>query len=61
MIMIAFDIKLEKSTTVSYLLIGISILTDFFHITHITSDITAANREKSIQEIGSRDESYGST
>ncbi len=61
MIMIAFDIKLEKSTPISYLLICISILTDFFHITNITSYITAANREKRIQEIGSRDESDGST
>ena len=61
MIMIAFDIKFEKPTTISYLLICISILTDFFHITHITSDITTANREKSIQEICSCDESDGST
>lgn len=49
MIMIALDIKFKKTTPRSYLFIPVSILAYLSHITHITSDIAAANREKSIE------------
>jgi hypothetical protein len=55
-IMITLYPKSEESTSIPHFLIGPRIFTKFFHITHITSNIAAADSKKNIQEISPKDD-----
>ena len=59
--MITLYLKFEKSTLISHLLIVLPEVTNFFYVSHISYDITAAKSEYDIEKISHKNDGDGST
>ncbi len=59
--MIALDLKFKKSLFISHFLICPRKVTKTFHVTHVGSDITAANSDYNIQGIKYKNDSNSPT